>query len=538
MTEPLGGSPLARAALARAPAVASWYGEGPRSLESWRRRAENIRQEFAGGEWLGALSGALSATGQAAARLSRSARGKGVVVTTGQQPGLFGGPILTWAKALSALALADAIEAACGVPAAPVFWAATDDADYEEARWTQVAVPGGVETLRLPPPTLPGAPMAAMPLPDVSDLIARLERGAGSATYPDVLDRLRAAYMPGATVGGAFVALLRATLEPLGIAVLDASHPDTRRAAFPTLRRALERAPQVRRALAERSAAIEAAGFTPQVTPVDEQSLVFDTPHGEDEKSRVQVTTAGRIAKQAKPGQLGATVLLRPIVERSILPTVAYCGGPGEIAYFAQVSAVAEALGVASPLAVPRWSGTIIEPHVARILARRRLTLDDLRDPHAADARLAREALPEAVRAALRELERALDESIRRLGQAVAGEEPPLLPASVLEGHRRVFEQRVRRLERRVVAAAKRHEEEIMRDLATARGALFPDGRRQERALNLIPLAARHGPPLLSLMQERVGEHASVIVRSANERVPATAAAGRRARHSDDLGVS
>jgi bacillithiol synthase len=538
VTEPLGGSSLARAALARAPVVSRWYGDTPRTPDAWRRRAEAIREEFADSDWLGALRGALSASGSAATRLARSAGGRGVVVTTGQQPGLFGGPILTWSKALSALAFADAIEAACGIPAAPVFWAATDDTDYEESRSTLVAVPGGVETLRLPPPLHPGAPMSAMPLPDVGALIAQLERAAGSAAHVEMLDRVRAAYVEGATVGGAFVDLIRGTLEPFGIAVLDASHPDTRRAASPILRRALERAPQLQRALAEQSAAIAAQGHSPQVAAIDELSLVFHTHARQVEKSRVRLSDAARVAADARAEQLSATVLLRPIVERAILPTVGYCAGPGELAYFAQVAAVAEALGAAVPVAVPRWSGTIIEPHVARILGRLGLTLDDLRDPHASEARLAQAALPEPVVTTLRELETAIETLMRQLGEAVVADEPPLLPPAVIDGNRRILEQRLYRLERRLLAAVKRREEETMHELATVRGALFPEGKRQERALNMVPIGARHGPRIFTLILDRAREHASAIVGFASaEGVTATAIAGSAAERSDDLGV-
>ena len=90
---------------------------------------------------------AIMPAGAAAARLERVSRQGGVVVTTGQQPGLFGGPLYTWSKAMSALALADELEARTGIPTAAVFWAATDDADFAEAAATVVARSGGVDEL-------------------------------------------------------------------------------------------------------------------------------------------------------------------------------------------------------------------------------------------------------------------------------------------------------------------------------------------------------------------------------------------------------
>ena len=123
-TDPLGGSPLARAAMDGA--LPAWYPGMPTSAASWRVRADEVRQT-ASRNWTEALGDALGATGAAAERLRRVADARGIVVTTGQQPGLFGGPVYTWSKALSALALADEIEFATGIPCAPLFWAANDD---------------------------------------------------------------------------------------------------------------------------------------------------------------------------------------------------------------------------------------------------------------------------------------------------------------------------------------------------------------------------------------------------------------------------
>ena len=516
---PLGGSALARAAAAGT-APARWYEAAPSTAEEWRRRAERVRREA--GPGLQTLAPAIAATGAAGERLARAAR-EGVVVTTGQQPGLFGGPIYTWTKALSALALADALERATGIPTAPLFWAATDDADFDEAAATHVAVPGGVETLRLPRPSpeLAGLPLAEVPLGDVAALLDALERAAGSASFPEALLAARDAYAFGATIGGAYVALLARMLGPLGIAVLDASHRSVRDATFPTVRRALDGAAAVDSALARRAREIEEMGHRPQVEIVPGLSLVFRRAGA---KERVRVADAGAIAATAGAPELSPNVLLRPVVERAILPTVAYVAGPGELAYFAQVSAVAEALGAERPLAVPRWSALLVEPSVQRLLARRALRPEDLEHPSAPERDAAERAMPDAARRALSELRRAIAEAADGLS-AVAAPSGVGTPApTVVDGARRSLLDRVDRLERRFLAAAKRGEGAAMKDLATLRGALRPFGRAQERTLNLLPILARHGPVLLERMLAAARAHAARLVGA-----QATAAADRSA---------
>lgn len=520
-TEPLGGSPLARALL-EGRAGADWLEPRPRGRAGWGERAARVREGFSGDAWLDALAPAIAPAGPAAERLRRAAA-DGVIVTTGQQPGLFGGPIYTWSKALSAIALADALEESTGLPVAPLFWAATDDADFAEASWTTVAVPGGYELLRMGQLPTEHVPMAEVPLEDISSLLAKLERGAGSAGYAAALEQLRAAYAPGETVGSAYVRLLRAVLEPLGMAVLDAWHPAVRRAASPLLRRALGESARVESALRERTAAIAAAGFTPQVAEVAGLTLVFTNERGA--KRRVAASEATALASAAADTALSPNVLLRPVVERAILPTVAYVAGPGELAYFAQVGAVAAALGAARPLAVPRWSCTIIEPRVARLLERYDLVPEDLASPTEAESRLARGAVPTDVTEALVLARAEIARFAERLRGAAARGEGALVPSPVVDGAERDLQYRVDRLERRLLAAVKRREAEAMRDIGTLRGSLYPAGKRQERALNFIPLLARHGPALLERMRERAGEHAAALVGVGASREPAGARA-------------
>ena len=487
---------IARAARNGGPESA-WYETPPRDASAWRERASRLRSD---GRWARVLGPAIEARGAAADRLARAAEGGGVV-TTGQQPGLFGGPIYTWSKALSAIALADAIEESSGIPTVPVYWAATYDADYAESSVTHVALEDRVVTLSSPPAAVEGRGMRDTPLGDVRGAMQTLADAAGAAAAPHVLDDVRRAYAPDQTVGGAFVALLRAILEPLGMPVLDAGHPAVQAASRPALAHALADAAPVDAALRSRSAALVEAGYEPQVAHVDRLSLVFAA--GDGERRRLPIGTALGDAQ----GALEPNVLLRPVVERAILPTVAYVAGPAEQAYFAQSTAVADALGMARPLAVPRWSGVIVEPHVQRILDRYGLDVDALRDPHAALGRLVRERVPAEIAAALVRYRQALEAAASELDAALEQTGPPLVNRAVAEGTRRNIAHRLDRLERRVAAATKRRETELTRHIGIARASLFPFDRLQERVLNLMPLLARHGLPLLDAISARAREH-------------------------------
>jgi uncharacterized protein YllA (UPF0747 family) len=191
---------------------------------------------------------------------------------------------------------------------------------------------------------------------------------------------------------------------------------------------------------------------------------------------------------------------------------------------------VASALGAEVPLAVPRWSGTVIEPHIQRLLDRYGLSLEGLRDPHAAEGAVAREALPADVRVALGRLRGATTSPIEALAAAVLEAGAPTLPHTVLAGAARDVERRLGRLERRIIAAAKREQTAVMTDLATLRAALVPAGKPQERMLNLFPLLARHGPALLEAVHEAARAHAAEIVGRDVQRLAQPSGTGARER--------
>jgi bacillithiol synthase len=504
-TIPLAAGSLTKAAL-EGSTPSEWYPEVARTAGEWEVRVRRIAEEYTRRNWLEVLEPALQASGNALARLERVSAQGGVVVTTGQQPGLFGGPMYTWCKALAARALADAIEERVGIPAAPVFWAATDDADLLEASSTLVAVRGGFEILRMEIAGAPsGVPLSALPLGDTSAAIEGLLRAAGSGSTAEIIALCQRSYTSQNTVGSAYVALLRGMLEPLEIAVLDASDPSVRGAGDKLLRTALLRAEPIAECLRNRAVSISNAGFRAQVQDVPGRSLVFTF---DSQKQRVPVKRAGEVAKTAPVASLSPNVLLRPIMERAILPTAAYIGGPAEVAYFAQVSAVAAALEVPQPMIVPRWSGRIIEPHVARILERLDVMVDELADPHAAATRLAAESLPTEARAALDHLSVAAQHAFQEL----RGPTRELVPETVLSGAEVQVRHRIDRLARRLRAAVKRQGTAALTDLATARGSLFPNDHPQERALNLLPLFARYGDSLISAMLTEARQYANRLI--------------------------
>jgi len=466
----------------------------------------------------------------------RLAEPRALVVTTGQQPGLFTGPLYTFHKALSARALALALETAWGRPVVPVFWVAGDDHDYSEASVSYWTGPDGALVEAALPPRPPEAPLRPMYqelLPaDVAVLLDQLESGLPPSPARDgTLSWLRRHYAPGRSFAGAFGSSLAQALGALGVVCLDASHPAVKRAAMPWILDALRRAPDLDRLLAARARVLTVEGRDPGVKVGEGASLVFlEGPGGRD---RLLVEADGVIGRRSDqrlswsgldrvalddPQRFSPNVLLRPVIESALLPTVAYIAGPAELRYLQLADALYEPLGVTPQLPVPRWSGVVIEPRVARIVEKFGATVDDLFDgARDLEARVVRGLAPPDFDAAFSDVRAALHAGLARIA-AVATKIDPTLEKpvqSVLGGALSSLAD----LEKRLLQAQKRRQGELIAQLDRARTAVFPNGKPQERVLGLPGYAGRYGIEVI----DELAQHVHAWYRRALEGAAATA---------------
>ena len=320
------------------------------------------------------------------ANLGRFRQGASVVVT-GQQVGLFGGPLFALLKALSAVRFAAVAEAA-GVPSVPVFWLATEDHDLAEVH--HVTMPSGAGDLRrIQVETLgvKDAPVETVRLGE--EINAAVEFAAGLMGPSEATDLLRESYRPGESLGSAFARLFARLFSDWGVILLDASDPKLHVVAEPLYRAAAQGAQEIDNALLERGQALRVAGYHEQVKVTPSSTLLFAIRDGARvpiHRSNGQFTVGKeRIAPPdlltqitASPERFSANVLLRPVVQDYLLPTLAYTGGPSEVAYFAQAAVVYEQLlGRVTPV-LPRFSATLVDPRAARVLAQYKIALTEV----------------------------------------------------------------------------------------------------------------------------------------------------------------
>jgi len=444
-----------------------------------------------------------------------------LVVTTGQQPGLLTGPLFTIYKALSAAALAQVLEARWKRPVVPVFWIAGDDHDFAEAN--HVSWLGGdgnvvTKTLRDRPPDAPLTPMYREPLgPDIEAVLRDLAADLPPSEFRSAtLEWLHRHYVSGASLGGAFGGALAELCAPFGVVCLNSSERSVKREMAPRLLRALELAPSLEQELGERAVELAQGGSDPGVAMADGATLVMvEGRLGRDRLvrdanafvtrrsgERFDFEQLKRIAAEA-PERLSPNVLLRPVVERALLPTVAYVAGPGELRYLELTAPLYQSLSVDRQLPMPRWSGILVEPRVERVLEKFGATVEELLKPGAAlEARVLRTQLPAEALGALARLTEATEREYGVLAQ-VARDLDPTMERPVQSAQHQVLAG-LRDVEKRLLQHLKKRQDTEVGQIARVRAAVLPGGKPQERILTIAPFLARYGTVLLEALHGEI----------------------------------
>jgi len=448
-------------------------------------------------------------------------RGAGsVAVVTGQQVGLFTGPLYTVYKALSAVKLAACLTAR-GTEAVPVFWMATEDHDWEEVRTAEViACDGRLAAVSVGEKMHAEAAQVGGVVLDesIEEATRRLFDLLPSSEFVPGLETLvRDAYRPGRTYGEAFARMMTGLAGRHGLVLLDPLDARLKRLAAPLYAEAARAAHELAEATDARSRELEGAGYHAQVHTSPDSFPLFvveggrrlalaRTPEGRYRaKGTAREWTVEELAALAlaEPERFSPNVTLRAVVQDYLLPTIAYFGGAAEVAYFAQTAESYRVLGRPATPVLPRASLTVVERRTGRTLERYGLRLEDFfngLDP--VIARVVEEHLGTDVARELGEAEETIGSALERLRERLEGFDPTL--ADALSTGRRKIEHQLEGLRARFHRAQMSRDRAALRQLERAAAALYPERGLQERHLNAASLVARHGPYVVGWLHDAI----------------------------------
>jgi len=498
-------------------AVASFYSGSWQDPNAYRALLDNVDARFDSNARRRALEALKIPDVVDQERLDRWIDQRGVMVTTGQQPGLLGGPLYSLYKGISAVRLAERLEGLLARPVLPVFWVASEDHDWDEADHTYVIdTENQLVRLQVRDPGHGHRALHRIPLDEeMADVMEQAGQNLPATDFSaPYVDLLRKAYKPGATLADGFAEVLSNLLAPLGMCFVDAASPVVKRLSMPLLLEELDQTEAHEALLREDADKLKSTGYTPQV-PILEGAvnLFLEGPQGRERiyrngkdfelrRSRESVSAeAVRERAESDPLALSPNVLLRPVVESTIFPVMSYVAGPGEAAYYGQIKRLFEAHGLMMPVIYPRHAVTVVEAKVRKRLDKFGLDLERLQRPlHEIMSDIARDEVPEGVRQALGELKSSVARGSADLLKAATIIDPTL--KGPVTSARNNALSAFQAAERKIIQSVKRENEVATGQVEVAQRHLFPDGQPQERVLAPLYYLVRYGSDFVASLVE------------------------------------
>jgi bacillithiol synthase len=430
-----------------------------------------------------------------------------VAVMTGQQVGLFGGPAYAFYKALTAIQGATDLSGR-GIPAVPIFWMATEDHDVDEVRQVAWFHEGKLQHFELPKPAEEAVPVGRIRLgPAIDELVHRAQALLGP-TYGDLLHET---YTPEATYSSAFAGMFARIFAEHGLILLDPLDERLHRVAAPIFREALAKRDELDERLLKRGKELERAGYDPQVKVTSRSTSLFLLDNG---KRQVITAANGEFSSggvtmsrdswlrrvESSPEQFSPNALLRPVMQDFLLPTVAYFGGPSEIAYYAQSQVLYRELLGRMPVLLPRADFTLVDPKAVRLLEKYHLEVEGVWcSPQTLRKRMYNSAVPKKLAREFDSNLHDIEKRFQKLHRAIAKVDPTI-QGTIARAEKRIRYQ-LEKLRHKTGAALDRHEKLIVQHEKFLQNLLYPQKGLQSRDLCFLPFLARSGADGLHELQ-------------------------------------
>lgn len=498
--------------------LSSFYPYNPLSETDVKRKAKNISETVEREKLISALSGYHSSLGIAndqSEQLEKLSHNDALAVVTGQQLGMYGGPVFTIYKTLTTIVLAKEYEKKIGKPVVPVFWMADEDHDFEEISWTGLIGKDDFVKVELE--------QQGNDIPvfheELNDSLKLFRENLKSIMFEtdfskDLWEIMDRHYKTGKTHGEAFAGLMNELFAKQGLLIAGSNHKVLKQLLADDLAKSISSADAIYEAIEEKSEELESV-FHRQVVNGDSNLFYLD----EDSK-RIKIVRDGGTwtAKnkswstndlvkdiQEKPESFSPNVFLRPIIQDRLLPTLGYVAGPGELAYYGQMRSLYEVFGLEMPLIIPRYTATVIESGISRILEKLPFKICEY-DQRIEDLESAYVEQTDNV-----DLEKVFDEWKEKLEEAaerplkVIDNIDPTLDGTVgktVAG----FENELNKLKGKVYRSIKQQEETQLKRIEKIKVNLFPDGGFQERSISPIYFMNKYGTDIWHKMLKDMKE--------------------------------
>lgn len=463
---------------------------------------------------------AFNAPPAAIAAAQSLAQPNAVCAFTGQQAGLFGGPLYTIFKAITLLGWAERLRAILLRPVVPIFWIASDDHDFEEVRWTALPnLDNEVERLSL---TIAGlkerTPVSEVTLGEsIKDVLTALSAAQLKTEYsPAIAAALAEDYDPSRTMSQAFGRWMARLLGPFGLVMFDPSDPEAKALLKPLIRAELEGQAGTLAALSEMNQRIDEAGYEQQVAHPANHTHLFYNHNG---RHAVKTEDDGTMSVDAEesshsveewlerleghPEAFSPGVLMRPVAQSRLFPVVSVVCGPSEIAYWAQSRALFDRFETTMPVVLPRSCATIVEAkNRKKVEALGHQLPEFFGDIEALINTHFERSFPSDLEVHFEQERRDCEARINRLRAKVIEFEPTLDKTFEVSAGR--VDSTWDNLQKKVFQAHKRKGDEIRARFYQLAAHLRPEGKPQERIYGIPYFLNKYGFGIISTIRDQL----------------------------------
>ncbi len=441
-----------------------------------------------------------------------------VCLFSGQQAGLFGGPLLTLVKALGVVKATHQYSEQLGRPVLPIFWIAADDHDFEEAGHTYFLDRKGEVIRHAYDRSADIAPAVAdVKLDDAEELdrlLGRLHDTLGESDFTtELFQVIEQAYTGADTLVSAFGQVMAYLTRDLGLILFDPAEAEVKQLAVPFFRTMIDQQNALHAVFAETSQRLVTNGYHVQVEKGDQAASLFHHQPGRfpivhrdggfaaGDRVWSKVELLDEI--ETHPERFSPDALTRPVMQSFLFPVVSQKCGPSELAYMAQMNPLFELFDLPAPLQIARPTLTIVEQRIERPMAEMDIGFEDLTgDVEQVINRVLQETFPLDLQSQVSDFRERIARQFDEFSEQALGFEP---------GQKRNAEQIKAKIdyllngfEGKLFAAHKKKSQQLRGRIYRAGNAMYPRRGLQERSINIYSFLARYGHGVVQFVYERM----------------------------------
>jgi bacillithiol biosynthesis cysteine-adding enzyme BshC len=440
-----------------------------------------------------------------------------VILITGQQLGLFASPLYTIYKIISTIKLAEDLnKQKKKYKYVPVFWLETEDHDFREINHL------GLLDKQFQPKQLiyEGKDRGKVSLrhyqleSSITSFISDVKENLLDTEFTqDLFVNLNDYYKPERDWTSAVRRFLKGVFNSSGLLFFHPGDSEIKKFSVDFFTQLVLKGEELRESFDKQSEKLISKGYQNQVKNISGQTFIHIEQENNQREhlykdgdvyffkdSDKQYNQTDILTKiKDDPTSVSSTVVSRPLLQSWLLPVAAYIAGPGEIAYWAQLSQMFKDSDLVMPALYPRISATIIEPKIAKYLEKYSIDIEEL--PTKKNLFIENYIKLQSENEddnPFKSLNQLLENEGTKVDSYLKALDPTLVEAGIKSIER--MKQTLENLENRIIKVKEQKNTQLTNHLQQTHSSFFPQELPQERFQSLVYYLNKFGPEIVDTL--------------------------------------